>query len=412
MKLLLVTGDPPWPATSGGRLRDELLFRAATAAGDVHLLSFPFRGTFDPNLLPPGGQSHPMPWRHSLAARFSTRLRATWHGRLVFQQHLVQHGAVKLLGEAVDSLEPDAVILASPLFDPFVTEAARGGRPVFVDMTDLRSRLVEQQMRDFRHPARWARAVMDATAVARAEASAGGSALEVWFADRADAARFEARHGARVRVVPNTVDVESYAGLRGITAPPHRFGFVGSFDYAPNVAAAERLLREVLPRLRARTPDAGLVLIGRSPPRALAALAEQSAGATLLADNPAPIRRLAEAGILAAPISAGVGTKFKHIESASACVPIVSSRLGLSGLGYRNQEEVLVAETNEEFVEAIERLWRDPALARRLTANALVMTRQRYDHRVSIAAFGEALSSVSESPMRRRRAPIGDSAGL
>jgi glycosyltransferase involved in cell wall biosynthesis len=393
MKILLVTGDLPWPATSGGRLRDQLLYRAAAAVGDVHLLSFPFRG-YDPSAVPSGALVHPMPWDPSFKSRLTTRLRATMHGRLVFQQHLLQHGSMRLLTATIDSLQPDAVILASPLFQPFAIEAAAGGRPVFVDMTDLRSRLVEQQIREVRRPARWMRAVMDAVAVRRAEASLVGAVREVWFAERSDARIYERRSGARTRVIPNTVDVEAYAEWRRVSALPHHFGFVGSFDYAPNLAAAERLLVRILPLLRRRVPDASLVLIGRSPPRSLVSSSERAEGAELFANDPAPMRRLSESGLLVAPIQTGAGTKFKLVEAASAAVPIITSPVGLAGLSFRDGEEVLVAVTDEDFVMAIERLWRDPAAARRLAQRALVRVAQHNDHRVSIAAVRDALSSA------------------
>jgi glycosyltransferase involved in cell wall biosynthesis len=406
VRILLVTGDLPWPGTSGGRLRDQLLYHAAAAAGEVHLLSFPFRGASGTGHLPPNSHNHPLPWDTSLGARLGTRARATWHGRLVFQQHLVQYGAVARLRDIVAEVDPLAVILASPLYEPFVQEVANAGRSVFVDMTDLRSGLVSQQLRQLRQPARWARSLMDALAVRRAEAGVVGSAQEVWFARQADGDAFRRRYGSVVRVVPNTIDVAGYADLRAIRPRPRSFGFVGSFDYAPNVGAAEQLLQEVLPALRARSADASLILIGRSPPPTLVALARRVPGAILIADDPTPIRSLAQAGVLAAPLKVGVGTKFKLIEAAAAGVPIVTSPVGLDGLVYRAGAEVLVARTTEEFVRAIERIWSDSGFAATMAWEALAATERAYDNRVSDAAVRAALATTPRPAERGDRVTL------
>lgn len=391
MRILLVTGDQPWPGTSGGRLRDQMLFEASAKVGEVHLLCFPFLQPAQVSLLPDGAKAVSMPWRRTLGARATTRLFATLHGRLVFQEHLVRQGAVEILGETLGAINPDAVILASPLFEPFVRQAAQGGRRVFVDMTDLRSRLISAQLRDTRNPGRWIRALLDAVALRRAEAAAARGASEVWFAAGRDGDIFQSRQRVTTRVVPNTVDVERYAELRGQPADRRTFGFVGSFDYAPNRVAAERLLEGILPRVRQHAPDASLVLIGRAPPPALSALVARTPGATLYGDDPAPIHRLARAGILAAPLDVGAGTKYKLIEAASAGIPIVSTLVGLAGLAYRPDEEVVVAGTDAEFAVAILALWADDARARRLAEAALERTRHEYDRRVSVDALRAAL---------------------
>jgi hypothetical protein len=70
--------------------------------------------------------------------------------------------------------------------------------------------------------------------------------------------------GAEVVVVPNAVDpihdaVESAPGGPAV--------YIASFGYAPNSEAAHAVLRHVWPLVRARVPDARLVLAGRESER-------------------------------------------------------------------------------------------------------------------------------------------------
>jgi len=214
---------------------------------------------------------------------------------------------------------------------------------------------------------------------------------EVWFVEHGEASAYSRRYGATVRVIPNTIRVADYAPHRTLSAAPFTFGFVGIYTFDPNLTAAMRLLTEILPRVRSQRPDARLVLIGRDPPRSLRALAERTPGATLLGDVPDAMAALATAGPLLAPLEAGTGTRLKILEATASGIPVVTTSLGLAGLGFTPQQEVAVAETDDQFAAAILRLWDDPAGTREMTHRALRRVEEDYDNAVLNAAVGRAL---------------------
>ena len=95
----------------------------------------------------------------------------------------------------------------------------------------------------------------------------------VWACSDHDARQLERIHGRRtgMTVVPNGVDVESYRRARraprgsGLEPLPITLLYPGLFNYLPNEDAATRLIRDVLPAVRARGGSARLVLVGRNP---------------------------------------------------------------------------------------------------------------------------------------------------
>ena len=98
-----------------------------------------------------------------------------------------------------------------------------------------------------------------------------------------------------------------------------------------------------------------------------------------------PRRFTAAPRIAVVPIRAGGGTRIKLLESAKYGVPIVATRFGAAGTGFRSGQELLLADNERDFAACCARLLTDGKLASRLRAQALRRLRLDYDVR-SIAA--------------------------
>ncbi|NYI04597.1 glycosyltransferase family 4 protein [Allostreptomyces psammosilenae] len=153
----------------------------------------------------------------------------------------------------------------------------------------------------------------------------------------ADAARLDA---GRTVVVPNTYParppVPRSAGC-GATIL-----FQGSFDWAPNAHAARWLTGEILPRIRARVPDARVVLAGRSTPE-VDALAGPHVTVTGAVPSMTPYLRAAD--LVVVPLRVGSGTRIKILEAFAHGVPVVSTTIGAEGLDVVAGEHLAVADT-------------------------------------------------------------------
>jgi glycosyltransferase involved in cell wall biosynthesis len=144
--------------------------------------------------------------------------------------------------------------------------------------------------------------------------------------------------------------------------------FVGSYRHRPNVDAALRLVHEILPRVRLVRPDATLTLVGPEPPAALLAAAGDGVSVTGLV--PDVTSYVDDAALVAVPLRLGGGMRVKVLEALAAGKAVVCSRLAVAGLDVSHGRELLLAETDEQFAEAIARALGDPALRRALGARA------------------------------------------
>jgi glycosyltransferase involved in cell wall biosynthesis len=133
--------------------------------------------------------------------------------------------------------------------------------------------------------------------------------------------------------------------------PPPAVLFTGSYNHPPNVDAALLLARSIFPRVRERRPDAVLTLVGEAPPGEL--LAAAGPGVTVAGFVPSLHPYLNASAVVAAPLFRGGGMRVKILEALAAGKAIVASPLAVEGIGVTDGEQLLLAETDEEFAGAI-----------------------------------------------------------
>ncbi|HEV2784772.1 MAG TPA: glycosyltransferase [Solirubrobacteraceae bacterium] len=150
--------------------------------------------------------------------------------------------------------------------------------------------------------------------------------------------------------------------LDPLGSDPPSVVFVGSFIHPPNVDAALRLAKEILPLVRRERPDVHLELVGSRPPPEIRALAAD--GVRVAGDVPSVEPYLDRAAVVVAPIAIGGGMRVKVLEAMAAGKALVSSPRAAEGLSAQHGREILIADGVEQTAAAILRLVEDaPARA-------------------------------------------------
>jgi glycosyltransferase involved in cell wall biosynthesis len=144
--------------------------------------------------------------------------------------------------------------------------------------------------------------------------------------------------------------------------------FVGGYSHPPNGDAALRLVRSIMPLVRGRHPDARLWLVGDRPTEAMKREAGDRDVITGTVDRVEPF--LDDASVIALPIRLGGGMRVKLLEALGAGKAIVASPRAAASLSVSDGQELLIAETDEEFARAIVRLLADSETRGRLARNA------------------------------------------
>jgi polysaccharide biosynthesis protein PslH len=274
---------------------------------------------------------------------------------------------------ALERFAPDVLHLEGAALAPLV----RSGVPTLLAVHDSRALRAREFRRLARTPWDWLRY--------RVQEWEEGAWERRWMAgaDRCVVLSEEDRTALaahvppdRVVTLPNGVDLEHYAFRR--IGRAGRLIFTGNLAWGPNVDAACRFATEIFPRVRRTVPDAELVIAGADPMPAVRALARRP-GVRVTGTLPDLRPAIWGAGVFVSPLRAGFGLKNKVLQAMALGTPIVASARSLSGLsGVVLGEHCLGADRDDEFVDAVSALCRDPARADALARHARALVERRY----------------------------------
>jgi sugar transferase (PEP-CTERM/EpsH1 system associated) len=190
-----------------------------------------------------------------------------------------------------------------------------------------------------------------------------------------------------ISTVRNGVCVDEFASDGSERAQRPTLVFTGQMDYLPNVEAAALLAQEVMPGLRSRIPELEFLIVGRSPTPRVKRLARLPG--VIVTGEVAEIRPyLASAWVFVAPLQIARGIQNKVLEALAAGLPVVCSAAVMSGLedgGLEAGEDLLVANSPEEWSTTIRDLLESPTLRADLSANAREKLSKAYSWEANIA---------------------------
>jgi glycosyltransferase involved in cell wall biosynthesis len=166
--------------------------------------------------------------------------------------------------------------------------------------------------------------------------------------------------GATVLVIPMVHEVAT-APL----GPSGRSGvlFVGSFAHSPNIDAAVRLVRDVMPLVWQRLPRLTVTIVGADAPAEVQALASPLVDVAGWVEDLQPL--LDANRMLVAPLTYGAGLKGKVTQALAAGLPVVTTPVGAEGLAGLDSR-VLVGDHPATLAAHVVRLCEDDGLWRRL----------------------------------------------
>lgn len=157
---------------------------------------------------------------------------------------------------------------------------------------------------------------------------------------------------------------------------------LGTMFYLPNADAVLWFASQVYPRIRARLPQVRFTVVGANPPPEVRALADPPAGIAVTGYVPDVEPIIRRSSVLVVPLRAGSGIRVKILNALAQGLPVVTTSVGCEGLATAPGRDLLVADTAEDFAEAVLRVLTDEALARSLAASGRRLVEQMYDYRV------------------------------
>jgi glycosyltransferase involved in cell wall biosynthesis len=194
-----------------------------------------------------------------------------------------------------------------------------------------------------------------------------------------DRRRIESYHGGHpcVRVFPNALPEIPLP----LAPESDAVVFSGNLEYHPNIEAVRWFRARVWPliqeSIREKRPHVEWRLVGRNPD-AIARLVEGDSRIRIVGPVDDAILALAQAQVCVVPLLSGSGTRFKILEAWAAARAVVSTTIGAEGLGARDGEHLILADTPDQFAGAVVRLLADPQLRTRLGQSGRALYLDRF----------------------------------
>jgi glycosyltransferase involved in cell wall biosynthesis len=380
-RTLFITVDAPFPPSSGAPLRNWQNICAAASAGPVAVLSIGHDETKVTGLPGVTAYAHvTLPRTAEPGVRGFPRITG-----------IAAKVVTRAASAMIASFSPSVTVLENIWIDGVAPLARMHGRRLIYDAHNVYAALAGELH-------------LNTVAVRKLEWTAVMNVDDLWVCSEEDARRMRHAYpiGSPVHVIPNGVDTGYYSRVRdrGPRAPREAINllFVGAYWYEPNRIAAELLLNEVVPALRARTDaDVRLVLVGAAPSEAMRA--SRDPGLVLAGRVPDVRPYLSAADAIVVPLQQGGGTRLKLLEAFAACRPVVATAKAAEGINVCDGRHLLLRETPAEMADAVLALHRLPDLAAHLT-------REGYDFvaaRHSWSALGGFVrSALVEAALRAR----------
>jgi len=171
-----------------------------------------------------------------------------------------------------------------------------------------------------------------------------------------------------VWVIPN-IHEEIYLSEKVAFDQRSGLVFIGSYNHPPNIDAVKWLCLEIMPLVWASRPDITVNLLGSNLKDEVKELASDKVVVTGYVPEVEPYFQ--KSRVFVAPLRFGAGMKGKIGQSLSLGLPTITTRIGAEGMGLIDHQDVLIADTAEEFAQAVIELYDNRELWQKLADNSL-----------------------------------------
>ena len=196
----------------------------------------------------------------------------------------------------------------------------------------------------------------------------------------------------RVDIVANGIDITYFTQKKRKKLDIPRVLYVGNFKWLQNVEAAEVLITEVWPTIKKEIKNAKLWIVGRYITEEIKKYRSDDIEITEYIED---IRDAYQnSSVLVAPIEGPGGTRLKILESMASSLPVVSTTVGVEGLGVKNGLHAFVSDSWPGLAKYAIQVIKDEKLAKSLGVNSSEFVKKNYSWDASARLLSELYKEV------------------
>lgn len=198
---------------------------------------------------------------------------------------------------------------------------------------------------------------------------------------------------AKVEAIPSGVDTEYFRPDSSILEEPWSMVLTGSFAWKPKQHNLRRVVCDIFPHIKAKAPQASLKVVGTGVPPELRRLAE-AAGVHVVGEVPDVRPYVWSAAVAINYLESGGGIALKVLEAMAMRKPVLANRLGCEGIEAEHGEDIFVADSVDDFVDAAVLLLNRAALRAKIAEGGFALVQSRYAWNVIARSLQDCYEQV------------------
>lgn len=185
-----------------------------------------------------------------------------------------------------------------------------------------------------------------------------------------------------VVAIPFGIDLEQVPESKEQTDFPSLFS-IGAMDWIPNLEGIIWFLEKVWPEIHRKYPDLHYYLAGRHMPDSLRA--KMIPNVEVVGEVEDANAFMCSKAILIVPLFSGSGIRIKIIEGMANGKPVISTSIGAEGIQYTKDQNILIADSTEEFIRCISSCIENRDFCETIGRNARELIKEQYHRKVIIS---------------------------
>ena len=198
-----------------------------------------------------------------------------------------------------------------------------------------------------------------------------------------------------VDIIPNGVDATFFASKKVEKKTPPRVLYgVTNFEWLQNVEAVDVLIEKVWPKIHKKRKDAILWIVGRKIPERIVKLTGQRSDIEITESIEDARDAYLSSTVMVTPIRGSGGTRLKILEAMAAGLPVVSTTIGVAGLGLENGKQGIISDSMDGLADGAVKVIEDRDFAERIGKEAQRFVKDKYDWKSIVKLHDEIYAKV------------------
>jgi len=160
------------------------------------------------------------------------------------------------------------------------------------------------------------------------------------------------------------------------TLPISNIFHIGGMDWKPNEDGINWFLNQCWPMIHDRYPQLECILAGLNMPQKFYELENVNVKVKAAKDAE---QFMNQHQILFVPLLSGSGVRVKIIEALALGKVAIATNIAAEGLGVTNNNNILIANSKEEFLEQITKCMEKPEICLKISENAAIFAQENFN---------------------------------